>query len=159
MDVNMVLFDDFEGMDVFGPAEILGKLQKYFHIRYLSVSGDIINSVQGAKIWTDFLIPEETEGVLLIPGGKGARRLLWQDERTLNLVKRAAENADTCLMVGSGSAILAQTGLLYRRKLLTVLLIKTGTGCLQQGSRGSRGPEWWLTENIIPAAAQRRAWI
>ena len=26
-------------------------------------------------------------------------------------------SADTCLMVGSGSAILAQTGLLYRRKL------------------------------------------
>lgn len=117
MDVNMVLFDDFEAMDVFGPAEILGKLQKYFHIRYLSVSGDVINSVQGAKIWTDFLIPEEIEGILLIPGGKGARRLLWQDERTLNLVKRAAENADTCMMVGNGSAILAQTGLLYRRKL------------------------------------------
>ena len=104
----MVLFDDFECMDIFGPAEILGKLQKYFHIRYLSVSGDVINSVQGAKIWTDFLIPEEVEGILLIPGGKGARRLLWQDERTLNLVKQAAENADTCMMVGSGSAILAQ---------------------------------------------------
>ena len=72
---------------------------------------------EGAKIWTDFLIPEEVEGILLIPGGKGARRLLWQDERTLNLVKQAAENADTCMMVGSGSAILAQTGLLYRRKL------------------------------------------
>lgn len=67
MDVNMVLFDDFEAMDVFGPAEILGKLKKHFHIRYLSVSGDVINSVQGAKIWTDFLIPEEIEGILRIP--------------------------------------------------------------------------------------------
>lgn len=113
----MVLFDDFDAMDVFGPAEIFGKLQKDFHLRYLSVSGDVVNSVQGVKVWTDFLIPEEVEGILLIPGGKGARRLIWQDERTLKMFKKSAERADTCLMVESGSGILAQTGLLYRRKI------------------------------------------
>lgn len=36
MNVNIVLFDDFETMDAFGPAEILGKLPEHFHIRYLS---------------------------------------------------------------------------------------------------------------------------
>lgn len=117
MNVNMVLFDDFEAMDVCGPAEIFGKLQQYFHVRYLSVSGDVVNSVQGTKIWTDFLVPDEIDGILLIPGGKGARRLLWQDERTLHIIKKSAENAETCMMVGSGSAIMAQTGLLYRRKM------------------------------------------
>lgn len=53
----MVLFDDFECMDIFGPAEILGKLQKYFHIRYLSVSGDVINSVQGGQDMDGFPDP------------------------------------------------------------------------------------------------------
>lgn len=85
MDVNIVLFDDFETLDAFGPAEVFGKLPEHFHLRYLSVSGDVINSTQGGKVWTDFLIPEEIEGILLVPGGKGARRLLWKDERTLNL--------------------------------------------------------------------------
>ena len=117
MYVNIVLFDDFETLDAFGPAEVFGKLPEEFHIRYLSVSGDVINSVHGVKVWTDFLVPEEIDGILIIPGGKGARRLLWKDERALNIIKKAAENSDYCLMIGNGSAILAQTGLLYRRRI------------------------------------------
>ena len=125
MDVNIVLFDDFETLDAFGPAEVFGKLPEHFHLRYLSVSGDVINSTQGGKVWTDFLIPEEIEGILLVPGGKGARRLLWKDERTLNLIKKAAENADYCLMIENGSAASADgyavsaenSGFSYGRKL------------------------------------------
>lgn len=120
MNVNILLFDDFETMDAFGPAEVFGKLPEAFHLRYISVSGDLINSVHGVKVWTDFLVPGEIDGVLLIPGGKGARRLLWKDERALNLLRKAAENADYCLMVGSGSALLAQTGLLYHRRIVDV---------------------------------------
>ena len=56
MYVNIVLFDDFETLDAFGPAEVFGKLPEEFHIRYLSVSGDVINSVHGVKVWTDFLV-------------------------------------------------------------------------------------------------------
>ena len=98
MYVNIVLFDDFETLDAFGPAEVFGKLPEEFHIRYLSVSGDVINSVHGVKVWTDFLVPEEIDGIL-------------------NIIKKAAENSDYCLMIGNGSAILAQTGLLYRRRI------------------------------------------
>lgn len=122
MNVDILLFDDFETLDAFGPAEVFGKLPETFHIRYLSVSGDVINSAQGVKVWTDFLIPGEVEDILVIPGGRGARRLLWKDERSLKLFRRAAESANVCLMVGSGSALLAQTGLLYRRRIAEVPL-------------------------------------
>ena len=44
MYVNIVLFDDFETLDAFGPAEVFGNLPEEFHVRYLSVSGDVINS-------------------------------------------------------------------------------------------------------------------
>lgn len=50
MNVNIFLYDDFETLDAFGPAEIFGKLPEYFHLRYVSVSGDFINSVHGGKI-------------------------------------------------------------------------------------------------------------
>lgn len=83
MNVNIFLYDDFETLDAFGPAEIFGKLPEYFHLRYVSVSGDFINSVHGGKIQTDFLVSQEMDGILLVTGGKGARRLLWKDERTL----------------------------------------------------------------------------
>ena len=91
MYVNIVLFDDFETLDAFGPAEVFGKLPEEFHIRYLSVSGDVINSVHGVKVWTDFLVPEEIDGILIIPGGKGARRLLWKDERALNIINNISK--------------------------------------------------------------------
>lgn len=116
MNVFTVLFDDFETMDAFGPAEVFGKNPEHFHLHYVSVSGDVINSAQGVKVWTDFLVPKEMDGILVLPGGKGARRLLWKDQRALNLIRKAAENVEFCLMVGNGSSLLAQTGMLYRRK-------------------------------------------
>ena len=115
MYVNVILYDDFEAMDAFVPASIFGCLQEEFHIRYLSMTGDVVNSSQGAKIWTDYLIPEEIDGLVLIPGGKGARRLLSRDQRFLNCLKKTMEHAEICLMVGNSSTLLAQTGLLFRR--------------------------------------------
>lgn len=120
INVNIVLFDDFDTLEAFGPAEVFGSLPNHFHPRYLSVSGDVINSAQGAKIWTDFLVPDEIDDILIIPGGRGARRLLWKDERALQLMKRAAASAEYCLMIGNGSALLAQTGILYRRRIADV---------------------------------------
>ncbi len=76
MNVNVFLFDDFNSMDVFGPVEVFGKLPEHFHINYWSVSGNIINSSQGAKLWTEPVDEEMENGILLIPGGRGARRVI-----------------------------------------------------------------------------------
>lgn len=115
MDVNVILYDDFEAVDAFVPAGIFGCIPEEFHVRYLSMSGDVVNSMEGAKVWTDYLIPKEIDGIVLLPGGKGARRLLHRDERFQLCLKKAVEHADSCLMVGNSSILLAQTGLLYRR--------------------------------------------
>lgn len=117
MEVYVLLFDDFDSLDAFGPADVLGRVPDQFHLNYVSVTGNIVNSMQGIKVWTEKLDPENIEGVLLIPGGKGARRLLFQDEETMKLIKTAARKATYCLMVANGSALLAQTGLLFRRKI------------------------------------------
>lgn len=115
MYINVILFDDFEAMDVFVPASIFGCKQDEFHVRYLSMSGDVVNASSGAKIWTDYLVPEEIEGAVLIPGGNGARRLLHNDPRFLAALKKSVEHAETCFMVGNSSTLMAQTGLLYSR--------------------------------------------
>lgn len=117
MNVNIILFDDFETMDALGPAQIFGKAPERFHLNYLSVNGGIINSSQGVKIWTELLIPREVEDILVIPGGRGAKKLLCLEENTLKIMKEAAQEADICMMVGNGSSLLAQTGLLYRRRI------------------------------------------
>ena len=117
MEVNIILFDDFDTMDAFGPAEVFGRAKSDFHINYLSVSGNVVNSMQGVKVWTEKLEPAMIRGIVVIPGGNGARRLLFQDEQAVEEIKKAAGRAEVCMMVGNGAAVLAQTGLLYRRKI------------------------------------------
>ena len=39
MNVNIVLFDDFETMDALGPAQIFGEAPEHFYLNYLSVNG------------------------------------------------------------------------------------------------------------------------
>ena len=91
MEVNVFLFDDFDTLDAFGPAEVFGRIPEQFHVQYVSVSGGIVNSMQRVKVWTEPLVLEKIKGILVIPGGKGARRLLYQEEETLSLVKRAVD--------------------------------------------------------------------
>lgn len=117
MEVNIILFDDFDSLDSFGVADVFGRAAEHFHINYLSVSGNIVNSMQGVKVWTEPLCTAEIRDIVVIPGGNGARRLLFQDAGAVEEIKKAVGKAQTCLMVGSGAAVLAQTGLLYRRKI------------------------------------------
>ena len=76
MVVNIFLFDDFEVMDAFGPAEIFGQVSERFYIRYISLRGGLITGKQGIKVWTEPLNPAEIEDIFLIPGGKGVKTFL-----------------------------------------------------------------------------------
>ena len=58
MKVSIVLYDDFETLDAFGPAELFGKIPEEFHIEYVSLTGKIVNSAQGVKVWTEPLVPD-----------------------------------------------------------------------------------------------------
>lgn len=117
MEVNILLFDDFDTMDAFGAAEVFGRVPEHFHVNYVSLTGNIVNSMQGVKVWTEPIEPDEIQGMLVIPGGRGARRLLFQDSESLRLIKRMVERAEICMMVANGSAIPSQTGALFRRKI------------------------------------------
>ena len=117
MVVNIFLFDDFEVMDAFGPAEIFGQVSERFYIRYISLRGGLITGKQGIKVWTEPLNPAEIEDIFLIPGGKGVKTFLHTEEEGQKLLKQAVEEADFCLMVQNASAMLARTGLLFHRQV------------------------------------------
>lgn len=117
MEVNVLLFDDFETMDAFGPADILSCEKEGLHVNYLSLTGNMVNSMQGVKVWTEPLDPEQLKGILIVPGGRGARRVLQQDTELQKKLKIAAERSEFCLMIAEGAYLVAQTGLLFRRKI------------------------------------------
>lgn len=117
MKVNVLLFDDFDTLEAAAPLEVFGKLPEHFHVSYYSFSGSFVTSLQKIKIWTDFLDENLNGDILIIPGGKGARRLIWGDEKVCRLIKQIVDHHSFCVMIGSGTAMLAQIGLLYRRHI------------------------------------------
>ncbi|MFA6850519.1 MAG: DJ-1/PfpI family protein [Selenomonadaceae bacterium] len=114
MDVNIILFDDFETLDAFGPVEILGRIESYT-LRYFSLQGGIVTSRQGLRVETMPLMKAASDGIVLLPGGQGTR-VLVNEVSFLSAVTNMAKHAAYCLTVCTGSAILAKTGLLDRRK-------------------------------------------
>lgn len=116
MKVSILLYDDFETLDAFGPAELFGKIPEDFHIEYVSLTGKIVNSAQGVKVWTEPLVPDEIGTAVLIPGGPGARRIL-EDFDALEILKKAIDRSSYCLTISTGSALLAKTGKGYRRRM------------------------------------------
>ena len=88
MKVNLFLFDDFDMLDAFAPAEVFGKLPEYFHLEYYSLKGDLVSSISGIKVWTDFADEQLSGDVLIIPGGKGARRIIRDDSKMCTLLKK-----------------------------------------------------------------------
>jgi len=107
---NVLLFDDFETLDAFGPAEIIGHASQYYELHYFSLSGGEIVSKQQVSVNT-ISLAEIATGVLLIPGGIGVRRLVT-DTSYLETLKKLAEQAQFVLTVCTCSALLGKTGLL-----------------------------------------------
>lgn len=114
MDVNILLFSEFETLDTFGAVEILGQVEEY-RLRYFSVNGGIILSKQGTKIITEQLKDADFSGILLVPGGQGTRPLV-NDSAFIEKLTTIVTQSKYCLTVCTGSALLAKTNLLNGRK-------------------------------------------
>lgn len=114
MNVDILLFNDFEILDAFGPIEILGKIEEY-KLKYYSLNGGIIVSAQGTPIVTEKIDTLSKDEILVIPGGRGTRTLV-NDTQFLEMLKEKTEQSCYCLSVCTGSALLAKTGLLNGKK-------------------------------------------
>jgi transcriptional regulator GlxA family with amidase domain len=110
MDVSILLFDNFETLDAFGPVEILGKIDTYT-LKYYSLDSGIVVSAQNTKVLTERIDMIPPKSILVIPGGKGTRELVNSQE-FINKLKVAAMKSSFCLTICTGSALLAKTGLL-----------------------------------------------
>jgi Transcriptional regulator containing an amidase domain and an AraC-type DNA-binding HTH domain len=111
---NVVLFDGFETLDAFGPAEIFGKMPEEYNLKYFSIDGGIVKSSQNAQVHTHHFSFINEGGILLIPGGMGTRELV-NDAEFIEALTTTASEAEFVLSVCTGSALLAKTGLLNGR--------------------------------------------
>ncbi len=114
MDINFLLFEQFETLDLFGPVEICGR-HPDFQLHYISQNGGLVTSAQGVRIDTKSQQDMNVSGVLVIPGGAGTRTLI-KDTPFLKNLRRLSEEAAFVLSVCTGSALLARCGALEEKR-------------------------------------------
>ena len=113
--VNVVLFDDFETLDVFGPVEVIGRLPGAYRLGFYSLGGGLVASAQNVRVHTLPSSEADPSGVLLVPGGRGTRSLVDDPDFTARLLE-LAQQASYILAVCTGAALLARTGVLDGRR-------------------------------------------
>ena len=112
----IVLFDEFETLDVFGPVSVLGKLSHKCAIRLWSADGQMVRSVHGVEVNSESFPSDPDElHFVLIPGGNGTRALT-QDHDFLTAIKTLCSRATYVLSVCTGSAVVAATGIMDGRR-------------------------------------------
>ena len=120
---GVMLFEGFEVLDVFGPIEAFGILGYEGNWRIVTVAerAGAITSAQGPKVIADYGFSESGFGdcppidVLMVPGGIGTRREIT-NHAALEWLIAHAQKAEIVASVCTGSAILAQAGLLDGRR-------------------------------------------
>jgi putative intracellular protease/amidase len=110
--IAVLLFKDYETLDVFGPVEVFGQPNNRYTIKFYSLNGGQIQNKHGVSVFTSRLntIDEEIE-IFIIPGGIGTR-LEVNNSELIDAIKQIAHISKYVFTVCTGSALLAQTGLL-----------------------------------------------
>ena len=112
MTFTIVLFENYETLDVFGPVEVFGKIPGA-QIRFHSPAGGLVSNSDGVTIDTLPLTQWKKSGqdVLFVPGGQGTRTMA-HDAGFINVLADLARQSDYILSVCTGSALLAKAGAL-----------------------------------------------
>lgn len=110
--VAIILFDDYETLDVFGPAEIFGRLVDDYALSFYSLEGGLVSNRHQVPIMTKKLSTmKDAPYIFMIPGGLGTRKEV-NNEVMISRIKEISKESEYVLTVCTGSALLAKTGLL-----------------------------------------------
>jgi len=110
--VCVLLFPDFELLDVAGPVELLSLAAGRFDLEFAAQTTGPIASAQGVELVATHSWQEMASAdILLVPGGVGTRREV-DNAPLLEWLRAASANARIVASVCTGSALLARAGLL-----------------------------------------------
>jgi transcriptional regulator GlxA family with amidase domain len=135
--VLIVLFDEVQSLDVTGPLEVFASARSdgrpAYQVRTASLGGGLVRTSSGLAITPDGDLadlgdlgdpeePGEPKGMafppdlLIVPGGRGARR---RPPELVDWLRRNAPAAQRVASVCTGAFLLAEAGLLDGRRVTT----------------------------------------
>ncbi|HEY1406335.1 MAG TPA: DJ-1/PfpI family protein, partial [Spirochaetota bacterium] len=144
--------DDYETLDLFGPIEVLGRLQNEFNPQFYSQNGGtIMSSHQVPVVTKPFREINFSSYVLLVPGGLGTRNFV-KDKSFIRDLKTIAENAEYILTVCTGSILLSKTGMLDGRRATSNKRAFMWTGKESSDVQWIKKARWVRSGNIYTSS-------
>jgi transcriptional regulator GlxA family with amidase domain len=114
--LGVLLFPEFELLDVFGPLEAFGHAKDWFRIVTVAERPGPVTSSQGPRAIADHGFADCPRlDMLLVPGGMGTRREVG-NAAVIDWIARTARGAETVTSVCTGAALLARAGVLDGRR-------------------------------------------
>lgn len=116
--LGIILFNNFETLDVFGPVEMWGRLPDY-EVVMVSEHGGPVKSAQGPATVAAFSFETAPQlEILMIPGG-GGTRIEVNNPAMLAFLRKQDRGTEFTTSVCTGAAVLAKAGILDGRKATT----------------------------------------
>ena len=117
--LGALLYDDFELLDLFGPLEMFGNMQGTVVVRTVAEQAGLVRSAQGPRVHADQGLDDGPRlDLLLIPGGIGTRAQV-DNGRLIDWLRARTDELEIVMTVCTGTALLAQAGLLDGRRATT----------------------------------------
>ncbi len=117
--LGVLLFPEFETLDVFGPLEMFGMLPDQINIALIAEQQGLVKSAQGQAVLAEFNWQNAPHlDFLLVPGGIGTRKEV-DNQPLLHWIKSRSALTDITLSVCTGAALLAKAGVLDGHKATT----------------------------------------
>jgi transcriptional regulator GlxA family with amidase domain len=117
--LGVVLYPQFELLDVFGPVEMFGNLNGVVEITMLAEKAGPVVSAQGPSVLAEHGFADCPRlDLIMVPGGTGTL-VEVENKVMLDWLAARCATAETVMSVCSGSALLARAGLLDGKRATT----------------------------------------
>jgi len=117
--LGVVLYPQFELLDVFGPVEMFGNLTGAIEVTMVAQKSGPVVSAQGPSVLAANSFADCPHlDLIMVPGGNGTLTEL-ENPVLLDWLSARARGAEVVMSVCSGSALLARAGLLDGRRATT----------------------------------------
>lgn len=117
--LGVLLFPEFELLDVYGPVEMFGNLHGLVDVVMVAAAPGLVRSAQGPSVHADVGLADcPPLDLLLVPGGIGTR-ISVDDEGLLAWLRERVAAAEVAMTVCTGTSLFARAGLLDGRRATT----------------------------------------